>query len=80
MKRSVWMNNTNQHKFIEVVRYKCGHFYVCQYMEFIGFDYETGGAKLIRNYTGAIRNRRCRRRWTKKNLDELLMYYEEVTA
>ena len=32
MKKSIYRNNRNSNKYIDVVRYGCGHYYAVQYM------------------------------------------------
>jgi hypothetical protein len=70
MKVKTYQNLRNLNKYLEVVRYDCGHYYACQYMQWGD----------IRNYTGVVRNRKCRWRWKKGNLTELLKDYKEVSA
>lgn len=79
MTESIFRNIRNKNKYLNVVHYKCGHYYVVQYMRWEAAETPTG--TVVINYTGCVRNRRCRQRWKLRNLKELLndyMFYEEV--
>ena len=76
MERKVYFNKYNIHKIVEVVRYKCGHYYVAQYI--FHSPEQSASGKEVMNYTGTTRNRRCRRRWSVKRVNELLADYVEL--
>ena len=61
-----YRNNRNENKYIEVVRYGCGHYHVVQFMKW---------GSLI-NKIGSRTGRRSR--WTKEHLQELLEDYTRV--
>lgn len=56
MTRTIYQNNLNADKYLEVIRYGCGHYHIVQFMRW--------GS--IVNKIGSRTGRRCR--WTKKNL------------
>ena len=67
MIKAMYQNNRNENKFIEVVRYNCGHYHAVQFMRFGN----------IINRLGSRTGRRFR--WYKKPLLELLNEdYHEV--
>ena len=70
MEEKIYRNTRNGNKFLEVVRYACGHYHVAQFMQW----------GEIRNYTGGRMGRRRRTRWTKTDLKVLLNDYTEVAA
>lgn len=70
MEEKIYRNTRNGNKFLEVVRYACGHYHVAQFMQW----------GEIRNYTGGRMGRRRRTRWTKADLKALLDDYTEVAA
>lgn len=76
MRRSIWVNIRNANKFLDVVHYKCGHYYVAQFIRWS--PEESFNGQEIINWTGNTRNRRLRRRWKKANLLALLEDYKEV--
>lgn len=66
MKKTIYMNNRNSHKFIEVVRYGCGHYYAVQFMRW----------GQVVNKLGSRTGRRFR--FTKGTLNEILEDYTAV--
>lgn len=70
MEKRTYKNKRNGHKYIEVVRYACGHYYAVQYMY-----WPSSGAT---NKLGSRTGRRFR--FTKATLDEILQDYERVRA
>lgn len=68
MKKTIYRNNRNSHKFIEVVRYGCGHYYAVQFMQW--------GS--VVNKLGSRTGRRFR--FCKGTLKEILSDYTEVAA
>lgn len=73
MMMKVYVNKRNPHKYVEVVRYKCGHYYLAQSIR----HSRPGGGEVV-NYTGSRMGRRCRKRWTVNNVRMLLDDYDEV--
>lgn len=73
MTEIIYQNIQNPNKYLNVVRYACGHYYVVQYLRWEADETPTGTT--VVNYTGCIRNRRCRRRWRIGNLKALLEDY-----
>lgn len=69
MEKRIYLNKRNDHKYIEAVRYSCGHYYAVQYMLF-----DNG----VMNKLGSRTGRRFRFR--KGTLAEILQDYEEVKA
>ena len=67
MIKAMYQNNRNENKFIEVVRYNCGHYHAVQFMR-------------VGNIINRLGSRTGRRfRWYKKPLLELLNEdYHEV--
>ncbi len=70
MEEKIYRNTRNGNKFLEVVRYACGHYHVAQFMQW----------GEIWNYTCGRMGRRRRTRWTKTDLRVLLSDYTEVAA
>lgn len=68
MTRTIYQNNLNADKYLEVIRYGCGHYHIVQFMRW--------GS--IVNKIGSRTGRRCR--WTKRNLQELLQDYHRTEA
>ena len=66
MQRKIYQNKRNNDKYLEVVRYRCGHYYVVQFMKW---------GSLV-NKLGSRTGRRGR--WSKEYLDILLKDYTEV--
>lgn len=73
MEITIWRNNRNGNKYLDVVRYACGHYYAAQFMRY-GPHESYNGTEII-NWNGNTRNRRHRRRWRKANLSALLEDY-----
>ena len=73
MTEIIYQNIRNPNKYLNVVRYKCGHYYACQYLRWEADETPTG--TVVVNYTGVVRNRRRRWRWRVKNLKALLQDY-----
>ena len=65
--RDTFRNLRNPNKYIEVVRYKCGHFYVVQYMK-----WDNG----VINYMGTKRGGHFR--MTARTLCPILADYQQV--
>ena len=68
MSRTIYRNDRNENKYLDVVRYADGHNYVDQYMAW--------GS--VVNYNGGKMGRRHRRRVNKRLLNEILADYTEV--
>lgn len=66
--KRTFRNNRNEHKFIEAVRYNCGHYYAVQYMKFGN----------VINKLGSRTGRRFR--FDKGTLMSILEDYTEVKA
>lgn len=66
MKKSIYRNNRNSHKFIEVVRYGCGHYYAVQFMQW----------GQVVNKLGSRSGRRFR--FCKGTLEDILADYTQV--
>ena len=69
MEKRIYRNLRNEHKYIEAVRYSCGHYYAVQYML-----WPNG----VKNKLGSRTGRRFR--FLKGTLTEILQDYEEVKA
>ena len=69
MVKRTYRNKRNEHKFIEVVIYKCGHVYIKQFM----FWYTPHGT--VKNYLVGRSNRGCAQRISKRSLNTLLEDY-----
>lgn len=63
MKKALYRNKRNANKYIELVRYGCGHYYAIQKM--IWGDVVSSGGR--------------RSRFNKDTIDSILEDYEEVT-
>lgn len=66
MKKTIYRNNRNSNKFIEVVRYKSGNYYAVQFMQWGD----------VINKLGSRTGRRFR--FTKKTLTSVLDDYTEI--
>ena len=66
MERKIYQNNRDEDKYLEVIKYKCHHFYVVQFMKW----------GTIINKLGSRTGRRGR--WRKESLDYILEDYHEV--
>ena len=69
MIKRVYRNKKNEHKFIIVKIYKCGHVYIKQFM----FWYSSTGP--IINYLGSRSNKGTAHRISKRTLSEILEDY-----
>lgn len=66
MDRRIYQNNRDEDKYLEVIEYKCHHFYAVQFMKW----------GTIINKLGSRTGRRGR--WRKESLDYILEDYHEV--
>lgn len=69
MKHRFYRNKYNEHKFVEVKIYKCGHIYIKQFM----FWYTSHG--VVKNYLASKSNKGTAHRVSKKTLDSILEDY-----
>lgn len=76
MTEIVFQNKRNPHKYLNVAHYKCGHYYVAQYIRWEAN--ETPSHETVILNTGNIRNRRRRHWWKVGNLKALLEDYTKL--
>lgn len=69
MKHRIYRNKCNEHKFIEVKIYDCGHVYIKQFM----FWYTSTG--VVINYLASRSKRGVAHRISKKTLNQILEDY-----
>lgn len=68
-KLTIYRNKRNENKYIEVVRYGCGHYYAVQFMQ-----WNNG----VKNKLGSRTGRRFR--FLKGTLDTILAEYTQCAA
>lgn len=66
MKKSLYRNNRNANKYIEVVRYDCGHYHAVQYMKW-GNVVNKLGSRIGRRF-----------RFCKRTLMDILEDYTQI--